>query len=133
MAMTTEVLKHTSRWMSTFAVEWHDEIPLKIHTRGLDAGGTPKWDPGFAAWLQGGGRNSESRRRITAAMRLLRKRSIREFEVAYRMMVLGEPIEQTTIWLNDRAIRNDKPERYSVKDTQVIIVAAVDKLLNWYY
>ena len=132
MPITEELLSHTSKWMSAFRAEWHEEIPLRLHSRDFDDAGNPQWHPEFAAWLQGVGRNSERRTRLTQAMRRLRKRSIREYEVAYRMIVLGEPIERTTAWLNERAIRNSVKDRYEISDTQIIIVSAVDKLISWW-
>jgi len=131
MAITQAVLDHTSKWMATFTLEWHTEIPQKIHSREFAADGTHQWHPEFKSWLDEG-RKSQEHRRLTQAMRRLRRQSIREFEVAYRMIAQGEQIDQTTRWLNDRAIRNNKPERYEIADTQVIIVSAVDKLLAWY-
>lgn len=111
---------------------WHEEIPVRIHSRSYDDGGNPQWHPEFSAWLLGDRPNSERRKRLTAAMRRLRKKSIREYEVAYRVIALGEHPENTAKWLNARASRNGKPERYSVYDTEVIICSAVDKLLAWY-
>lgn len=131
MPITPEVLEHTSKWMASLSIEWHEEIPLRIHSREFADDGSHQWHPEFAAWI-GTRRPSERRTRLTQAMRRLRKKSIREYEVAYRMIVLGEPIHQTTAWLNDRAIRNDVSDRYEIKDTQTIIVSAVDKLLSWY-
>jgi hypothetical protein len=132
MPITPEVLDHTSKWMVAFREQWHEETPLKLHSREFDGAGNPQWHPEFAAWLQGVGKNSERRARLTSAMRHLRKKSIREYEVAYRMIVLGEPIERTTAWLNERAIRNGVKDRYEIADTQVIIVSAVDKLISWW-
>lgn len=113
--------------------DWHSEIPQRLHTHQLDQGGAPQWSPELAAWLSDGQKqNGERRYRLTQAMRKLRKKSVREYEVAYRMIVLGEPLDRTTKWLNERAIKNCKPERYSLEDTRIIIVSAVDKLLSWY-
>jgi hypothetical protein len=133
MPITAEVADFTSKWMAMFRAEWKSEAPQRLHIHALDRGGAPQWSPELASWLSDGrGANGERRYRMTQAMRKLRKKSVREYEVAYRMIVLGEPIEQTTKWLNERAIRNDKPERYRLEDTRVIIVSAVDKLLAWY-
>jgi hypothetical protein len=134
MAASQQQLDHTAKWIPELAAMWHEEIPLKIHAAGFDAGGNPRWDPYFAEWLMGGrgGENSPRRARLTHAMRRLRRFSIREYEVAYRIIVLGERIEHTTDWLNERAIRNGKPERYRLRDTEVIICSAVHKLLEWY-
>ena len=133
MPITPEVSAYTSKWMSILRQDWHSEIPQRLHTRDLDRGGYPQWSPEMAAWLSDGRKpNGERRYRLTQAMRKLRAKSIREYEVAYRMIVLGEPLDRTAKWLNERAIKNGKPERYSLKDTTTIIVSAVDKLLSWY-
>jgi hypothetical protein len=132
MALSSEFRERTSRWIPQLSSLWHEEIPVRIHTRGFDEAGNPQLHPEFVAWLNGQGSNSASRTRLTTAMRRLRKQSIREYEVAYRVIVLGERPEGTMAWLNERAIRNSKPERYSLQDTEVIICSAVDKLLSWY-
>lgn len=132
MTLSPEVLHHTSKWMVALRRDWHEEIPLKIHSSDYADDGTYRWSGEFAAWINGTKKNGERRFRMKQVMRKLRAKSIREYEVAYRMIVLDEPIDKTTEWLNERAKRNDKPERYSVDDTRVIIVSAVDKLLAWY-
>ena len=105
---------------------------MRMHTRAFDGGGTPEWSPEFSLWMLGGKPGSERRSRLKQAMRRLRKKSIREYEVAYRVIALGEPIEGVAKWLNARAMKNGKPERYSVYDAEVILCSAVDKLLAWY-
>ena len=130
--MTTGV-RQATRWMDMLRASWNDDLPIRIHAKGLDAGGAPRIDPEFWAWLNGyQHQNGEKRYRVTSAMRRLRKESVREYEVAYRMIVLHESAEDTSKWLNERAIRNNKPERYSVRDTMVILTSAIDKLLVWY-
>ena len=80
----------------------------------------------------------ENRLRTTRALRRLRKVAIREFEVVYRVMVLGNSIEDTTIWLNARAERNGIPlpigksVHYSEKDTSCILLSGVDKMRDWW-
>lgn len=134
MPLSQEVVHRTAKWIPWLRSAWHEEIPVKMHYAGVfDEHGDPQWTAEFAAWIQGVGKNSERRSRMTQAMRQLRKKSIREYDVAYRIIINGESIEDCTQWLNDRAIRNNKPERYTVKDTQAIIVSAVDKLLAWWW
>lgn len=130
--MPPRVLEHTARWMGYLRADWHDDIPTRIHTKDFAEDGTHQWAPEFEAWLSGAGGRGERRFRMKRAMRRLRSKSVREYEVAYRMIVLGESVAGTTDWLNGRAIRNDKPERYSMDDTRFIIASAVDKLLAWF-
>lgn len=128
--------------MSEFATIWRGEIPMKIHSREIDRGGGPAYHPDFARWLtrsdspddprQQGERNPENRLRITRAMRALRKVAVREYEVVYRVMVLGETEQQTAIWLNERAIKGGHPERYRSKDVVAIVVSGIDKLKEWF-
>ena len=132
MALNPTFRERTAKWIPELAAMWHEEMPLRIHTRGFDEGGNPQLHPDFIAWLNGQGSNSSSRFRLTTAMRRLRKKSIREYEVAYRVIALGEHPAGTMVWLNDRAYRNNKPERYTLQDTEVIICSAVDKILSWY-
>jgi hypothetical protein len=87
--------------------------------RGARPRGTPEWHPEFSRWLgvdyygkssdQKWADNPEPRVRTTRAFRKLRKKAVREFEVCYRIIILGEAIEGTCDWLNERAARNDIP------------------------
>lgn len=132
MTFPEGLLASTANWMNLFRADWHSDIPLRIHSSTFAGDGTYDWSPEFKAWMNGYRDNDERRYRLTKAMRKLRGKSPREYEVAYRMIVHGEPIEETTRWLNDRAVRNNKDDRYTVADTRVIIISAVDKLLAWY-
>lgn len=124
------VLTHMAHWLSVFATEWHQDIPTKIHGRGVDRGGAPQWTPEFARWMTSSGnnpRNPDGRLRVTRAMRGLRKIAPRQYEVLYRIMVLGESVTGTTVWLNNRAIRGGHPERYRKGDTLAILQSSI----NW--
>jgi hypothetical protein len=126
MAITDAVLDHTTKWMSFLRADLEESIPIRINTGAVFAAdGTPEWAPEFTSWMRG---NS----RVVRSMRRLRRESIREYEVAYRAIFLGQGPDEIAKWLTARAIRNGKPERYSRKDAQVIIVSATDKLLAWY-
>ena len=69
---------------------------------------------------------------MTRAMRKLREKHPREYEVLYRTAILNITIESTTDWLNERAARNNKPERYTQKDTLLILLVAADKTAQWF-
>ena len=108
------MLNTTALRIAEFAREWRREAPLKMHSGtalGLD--GDPQWHPDFDRWvgaIGGGGAhhsNPEGRLRLTRAMRQLRTVAPREYDVIYRVMVLGEDPEKTMYWLNDRAIRGE--------------------------
>jgi hypothetical protein len=136
------VLETTAKWMVDFRDYWHDEVPTKIHTAAFDSGGTPAWHSDFERWLgidwygkrsdDRWERNPEPRIRTTRAFRKLRKKAVREYEVCYRIIILGEPISETAKWLNDRAIRNGKTDRYGILETMLILISGVGKMISWW-
>lgn len=133
--ISTNALTHTSYWLGHFRDVWETNPPIRLHTRELDDAGNPQWSPDFAHWLDGtSGRHEggEDRARLKRAMKRLRERSLREYEVVYRTMVMGHSIPEVAEWLTERAIIGGHPERYGVRETIVIVYAAVDKLRDWY-
>jgi hypothetical protein len=130
VSISQAVLDTTDQWIPRLARMWHEDIPTRIHSGGTADDGSPRWDPAFAAWLMGV-KSPGERPRITHAMRRLRKVSVREFEVAYRVIVLGESLEGTMAWLNERAARNRLSDRYTERDTRIILMSAIDKLVAW--
>lgn len=138
-----DVLATTAKWMVDFREYWHDELPTQIHVRsGYGEGGTPAWHPDFERWLgidyygkrsdQRWSENSEPRIRTTRAFRKLRKKAVREYEVCYRIIILGEPVSDCAEWLTQRAIRGGHPERYGLLETMLLLVAGVDKARGWW-
>lgn len=142
-----EVLKATGYWLAKFATDYRGESPQKIHDGSLADDGSPQWHPDFAKWLTANRvidtprpehPTEQQRLRTTRALRKLRSTAVREFEVLYRVMVLGDSVEDTTKWLNDRAERNSIPlpagrsVHYVRKDTIALIVSGIDKMRNWY-
>lgn len=131
-----DVLNVTAQRLSYFAAEWSRDTPSQVHDGSLDAGGAPQLHPDFMRWLTAPAgqqpRNPDGRLRLTRAMRMLRREGPREFDVVYRIMVAGSSIQETTDWLNDRAIKGGHPERYSLKDTTMILIAGIDKVAHWY-
>jgi hypothetical protein len=139
----TDVLRDTGYWLARFASDYHGETPQRIHSGEISDDGSPQWHPDFTRWLTAREvidtprpeqATPEQRLRTTRAMRRLRKEAIREFEVIYRIMVLDERIEDTTVWLNQRAIRNGialpngRPQHYRVKDTTALVISGIDKM-----
>ena len=130
-------LEHVSREIAMFAAKWNEETPSRIHQATLGEDGTPGWDGEFSAWVtkgpwwRGDHSPTSSNLRITRAMRNLRKVAPREYDVLRRAFT-GESAEQIREWLNERAIRGGHPERYSLKDTIVLMASGVDKLAQWY-
>lgn len=132
------VMRQTAHWASWFAADWRQETPLRIHSGDIAADGSPEWHPDFAKWLSRDARprkrNNDQRLRTTKVMRRLRRVAVREYEVLYRVLVLGERLEETTRWLNARAARNNVPlpphrptgPHYTTKDTLALVIAGID-------
>lgn len=131
-------MRKTAYWAAYFARDWKADFPLKIHSSSIAPDGSPDWHPDFERWLtserprQLRHPNPQQRLRTTNVMRRLRKTAVREYEVLYRVLVLNEPIEETTKWLNERAVRNNVPlpagrdRHYTKKDTLAILIAGID-------
>ena len=141
------VVKQTAFWLQRFRGDFFGDIPQQIHNRDISDDGAPQWHPDFARWLTAREvintprpefRTPENRLRTTRALRRLRKTAIREFEVVYRVMVVGNSITEVTLWLNERAERNAIPLpanrsiHYSEKDTSCILFSGVDKMRDWW-
>lgn len=128
-------ISSTTYWLTRFSETLTTNVPLRLHLRSLDDAGNPDMHPEFIHWLDGtNGRHDglEDRAKLRRAMKRLRERSIREWEVMHRVMELGEPIPQTTAWLNDRSMTRGHSDRYSQADTLVILYAGVDKVRDWF-
>lgn len=128
-------LSATAYWLGRFRDTWTADVPLRLHLRDLGEDGNPELHPEFVHWLDGtSGRHegSEDRARLKRAIKRLRERSLREYEVLYRVMILGEPVPETAAWLCARAAARGHSDRYTVRDVMVILYAAVDKVREWY-
>jgi hypothetical protein len=130
-------LEHVSREIAMFAAKYHEETPRRIHGSGLAEDGTPGWTVEFYSWMSKGPwwrgdiSPTSSSLRMTRAMRNLRKVAPREYDVMRRAFD-GEGPRQICDWLNERAIRGGHPERYSLKDTVVLLASGADKLAVWW-
>jgi len=134
--LPSDVVAKASRDLARFKVEYRGEAPLRIHNGALAPDGSRQWSPEFAQWITGDMpqqrvERSETQMRLTRAMRHLRDVAPREYDVMHRLLS-GETTEEIQSWLNDRAERGGHPERYSLKDTVVLIVSGADKLAVWY-
>ena len=133
----SQTVDKAARDIAVLSAEWQGEHPLRIHMRALGPDGCPQLAPEFLRWLSRGTErardedHSETKLRLTRSMRNLRNIAPREHDVLHRVFA-GETTEQICDWLNERAIRGGHPERYSLKDTVVLIVSGVDKLAVWY-
>lgn len=126
-----QVLAETKQWGTYFGSEWARDFPEEIHEARLGEDGRPRWQGEFSRWLTNGP-DEEQRHRTTRVMRKLRHVAPREYEVAYRAMVLGESFEEITRWLNQRAQRNSiplppgRPVHYRVKDAIALFICAIE-------
>ncbi len=139
LAISEQVLRETVRDMQLFASYWNEEIPLRIHSRAISEGGTPQWHEDFSRWIgkadwgdQKWRHNPDTRVKTTRAFRKLRKTAVREYEVVYRTAILCIPFNETVEWLNERAIRNQKPDRYTEEDALMLLVCGIDKVAHWF-
>lgn len=137
-AFNDQTMRNMVHWATYFANDWKQEVPTRIHSSAISLDGSPEWHPDFARWLTSDRKprphNDQQRLRTTKVMRRLRKVAVREYEVAYRVLVLGERLEETTLWLNARAERNAIPfpphrpngPHYTHKDTLALLICAID-------
>jgi hypothetical protein len=135
--LSEPTMRDTAHWAAYFAADWKQEVPDRIHSAQIGDDGTPRWHPDFEKWLTNDRvhrrKNDEQRLRTTKVMRRLRQVAVREYEVAYRILVLGERISDTTKWLNERASRNNIPfpghrpdgPHYIEKDALALLVCAI--------
>jgi hypothetical protein len=129
-------LQRAARWGAYFAETWVNEAPIRIHSSAIGEDGAPRWSPDFERWLtmeegKKGDRRPEEELRTSRVMRRLRRVAVREFEVLYRVLVMREPVADTTRWLNDRAAANGIPlpegrsVHYREKDTMALLIAGI--------
>ena len=136
--LSEQTMRETSVWATYFATDWRQDVPDRIHLAQIGEDGNPMWHPDFERWLTGDRlyrrKNDEQRLRTTRVMRRLRRAAVREYETLYRILVLGERVEDTTRWLNERAQRNAVPypehrptgPHYTQKDCLALVVAGID-------
>lgn len=134
--ITAGQLRHTAHWLAQFKTIYNEDVPMRLHSRSLDADGNPDWSDQMRHHMTDTDRREtgpeEGKTRLRRAMKRIRGRSLREYEVLYRVMVMGDSIDNVTDWLNARAVAGGHPERYTPASTSVIVYAAVDKLYSWY-
>lgn len=116
--------------------KWVAELPIRIHSSEIGDDGAPRWHPEFERWLTRSQRppalGSDPSMRATRVFRQLRKTSKREYEVVYRLLILGDTVEGTCTWLNQRAAANSIPlppgrrQHYTPRDVLGLFIAGVD-------
>lgn len=136
-------MKQVAFWLRVFMEDWHGEAPLRIHHRDTAKDGSPDWHPDFARWIEleefegrqrakNPARVRDQRIRTTRAFRKLRKRAPREFDVLYCLVVHRMTLLDVSQALTERAVRLNKPERYTPSGVLVLTVSAVDKMMGWW-
>jgi hypothetical protein len=58
----------------------------------------------------------------------VRKIAPREFDVLYLHIILRYTLDEIARLLTDRAIRNNKPERYDTTGTTLLLLSGIDKV-----
>lgn len=133
------VVRSVIWWSSRLAADWQGEIPVKIHDRGVAPDGTPRWSSEFKRYItaKDDNRNPVERLRTTRAFRQLRRKAVREYEVAYRLVALGggniteQNLKETAEWLTQRSIRNGHADRYGPNDVLIMLHSGLDKVTKW--
>lgn len=135
-------MKEVAFWLRVFIEDWHGEAPMRLHGRDTARDGSPEWHPDFSRWVERedfeGNRKMNPKRvrdqriRTTRAFRKLRKKAPREFDVLYCIVVHRMTLQELSEAMNVRAIRINKPERYSPTSVLILTVSAVDKMMGWW-
>lgn len=74
--------------------------------------------------------------RTGKVMRKLRRMSVREYEVMYRVLIDGQTCDQAASWLSERAVSNNIPlpegrrEHYRGKDALAMLRSATEWCLT---
>jgi hypothetical protein len=149
-----KTLRTAAEWIARFQQEWQEEVPMRIHARGVDAGhglGSPPFHPEFERYIDASfdsskeerhdkkergradfSRNTPQAVRLKRAFRRLRKMAPREFDALYMVVALGHTDVSAANELTLRAIRLGHPERYSLLETRLLILSGLDKIQKWY-
>lgn len=156
-----EVLTATATWIRQFSLAWHSETPQTINTSQFEGDGL-QFSPEFIGWIErpcdgrawcsnpkceieprkhhchdlscshGMRRYNDPRHRTHRAFRRLRRAAPREFDAMYLLCAQGMSFGDVARAMTERAIRINKPERYSEGSVLVLAISAVDKLSRWY-
>ncbi len=144
-------IHRTQFWLDSLAEDWRGEIPMRIHSAGVfGLGSAPPFSGEFIGYIgdlecgqpdckegchsrnRGNGisrnRNGESRLRATKAFRHVRRVAPREFDALYMYCVNRFTIAEIAKTLTERAIRLDKPERYSRAAVTLLLISGTDKV-----
>lgn len=121
-----------AKWLRYIAMTWSDSAYFQ---KGV-------FDhPEISAWVEECSFAShqfsqEEISRTERVMRKLRRAAVREYEVLYRVLIVGQTFDQTSEWLNERARVNNIPlpdgrqEHYRRKDVVSIITSATEWCLD---
>lgn len=142
MVIPPEVIKGFHVWLVFFRDLWWGEIPIRIHQRETAPDGTPEWHHDFTRWLYAeppsrsayGRTDPDQRLRTTRAFRKLRRKAPREFDVLYLMVAKKPPLGLGAVAsaLNERAIRNEKEDRYTEEAVLMLAISGLDKIMRWW-
>jgi hypothetical protein len=132
------------------------EVPVRIHSRETDGGGSPEWHPAFERWIDAGEacdvltcrelrhthpERSQARfrepdlkmhpQRLKRALRQLRRLAPREYDALYLMVALGYTWEDARSKINADNLTRGKDE-YSEAEFLILTVSGSSLLLASY-
>lgn len=145
-------LHRAAFWLNSLGEDWRGDVPLRLHSKDTTKEGTIDFSPEFARYIgeleckqpdcqecssrrarqknAQGWRNPESRLRATRAFRKLRKTAPREFDALYLYCISQFSISEIAKSLTERAIRLDKPERYTSTGVYLLLLSGIDKVIK---
>lgn len=145
VSLTPSELRHTGAWIEMLIGLWIGDVPISIHARG--AGPAPPFHPEFIRYIGflpckvptcKDQRCRRPRRRLhgpTRAKRAfsrLRDSAPIEFDVLWLAVRERLSFEEIADRLNERALRGQHPERYSVESVMFLAALGIDKVSKWF-
>lgn len=125
-------LVRLAKWVRYFALTWNESMYYRSGI--FDHEEVSTW-LGQCVMLPRGFSQEESER-TARVMRKLRRMSVREYEVMYRLLIEGNTCEQVADWLNERARVNEielplgRSEHYRRKDVLAMLTSATEWCLT---
>ncbi len=125
---------------------FREEVPIQIHASEVDEGGAPVFHHDFEAFIERdcrkpgcynlrcwhGEARENPRKRTHKALRKLRRIAPREFDALYLIVAHQLTMSDVARSMTERAIRLDKPERYTDAGVLVLVASGIDKIQRWW-
>ena len=141
-----DMVESTAVWLKTLIETWHEETPIKLHAAENSDGGAPDFHHDFLSFIERdckkpgcfnlhcthGQDREDPRKRTHKALRKLRRVAPREFDALYLIVAHQHTVRDVALQMTDRAIRLNKPERYTEAGVLVLIASGIDKVQQWW-